>query len=241
MNLLESKTTKVLRDSMAMITNMAKSLNLHKKQIALNSDLLNVVMKKLGSYRDQYLNKEFMATLSPPERQALVTNIQNFGQVMKDLQDEINYLDMDKHSHFLRSTIDYMEEAYMLLNFIFEDMQKDSGEIAYAKLSCIKPKNFSKAEYKIQIMNLEAELDVLLNDLGAELGEIYMGITNILIMIQFQAVYTSLSLAWKWLCLEVDRDKKADTQAYKKIEIPKEVKPEIPKAPEDKSETDIKN
>lgn len=229
--LTTSRRAKVIRDTIAQLLNMAKSVHLHKDQIVKNSGTLKLVMDKLTKFREQYNDEEFMKTLSPPEQQALIKNAQAYATTMRELQNEIDYLDMNKYPPALSTALNYLEEAYMLFNFILVELVGENGEIAFQKLAVIKPKNFAKGSYKNQIMNLETEFDVMIADLRDELRADFPSDFDEIIVFYHYAL-KSLVLGWEWWKLEVDRDKTGDSKSYKIIEMPKEVVPEKPKSPE---------
>jgi len=226
--LQDSKIAKIMRDTMAQVTNMVKSLNYNKGAILHHQKTLQTVMKKLESYHTQYKDKEFVKTLSQPEYTALCQNAHNYSQTMQEVQKEIDYLDMGKHSQYIHNVINNLEVVYVTLNHIFEDILLDSGEIAMNKLAVINPNKFTKFDYEIQVNNLESELDVFVNDLSINIKEDLPK----LIEHEYLQVYHHAMLAWRWMILEMARIKGKKPPRITDIKLPEEVMPEIPDSPE---------
>ena len=223
---MEPRKLSFLSVNIALLVNLIKNLSINKKAVVTHSATLKSVDVRLEQWREQYQNKEYMATLSAPEQQVIFKNAQNFWATHQELEKELEYLEFSKVPSFIVNAINELEHGYLLIEWLSNEVGK-TGEIIIPHLTCIRPDTFDKGAYKNQIDSLYSELEAISYDFykddvlkNAECSPMLIPISD------------HLTVAACWLQKEKQRLTTEALPELKIIKLPKEIVPEVPKAPE---------
>ena len=216
----------VLLANVGYIINLAKTVNMNKEAMDTHTSTVKAGQSRLDGYTKQYENKEYMETLSPAEKKCLSENAQNVYMTLQSLSKELDYLEMSKQNTFVVNALSQLEHVYLLLEYLIEDMGK-TGETILPHLTSIKPKHFDKATYRVQIEGLYAEVEALAYDFYSD--NVKAGASNLMTV----GIADHLMVASMWLLREKERTQQEASPEVRKIELPAETTPEVPKGPAD--------
>jgi hypothetical protein len=212
------------------ITNYLKSLNINKDAIATHALTLKAARIKMDKWQEQYQSEETRKSMSPPEQQNLMKNMQNLYGVYQELQKELDFLDMSKQTEYVVNAVKELEHAFLLIEWLQDSIGKN-GEIILPHLTCIREKTWEGGKYKNKVDSLFSEVEAIAYDFyqdqvvsTREVGEEF----PILIPIA-----EHLIVAGCWLNKEKQRLVTEALPEIKKIELPEEVKLEVPAGPEE--------
>lgn len=223
---MNARVIEQLLVNIGQITNLSKSLNINKEAIDYHLSNKREAEKRLERYTEQYKNEEYMRTLSPPEKKCLMDNAQNVHMVHQSIIRELDYLDLNKQPLFILHSIAELEHVYLYLEYLLNLVGKN-GETILPHLQAIKVKHFDKANYKNQINSLYSELEALTWDYHQDTFVERVNLDE-----KYVPVFEHLAVATMWLQKEKERLEVEALPEIKKLEIPAETTPEIPKAPE---------
>lgn len=228
---MKSRTLKLFMEIIGALTNLSKGLDINKEAITIHSNTLNEARKKLSNYNEQWSNKEYMATLSPPEYQNLSKNASAVYQVQEQLVKELDYLDMTKHPFFITHAIAALDKAYIVTEYFYKEKIGECGDIVVPKFYVINLKHVDKASYKQMVENLYIELDALTADFLEE-SEEYATKAPFVSTLLLGTISGHLVEATMWFTKEKERLKVEALPTINEIKLPEETLPEIPAGPE---------
>jgi hypothetical protein len=228
---MKTRELEFLMINLGVLINLTKSVNINKEAIDHHVTNLRIAQKKLDGYTEQYNNQEYMKTLSPAEKQCLSTNAQNVYMAHQSIQKEIDYLDMSKQPTYIFRASNEMENVYILLEYLI-DLRGKSGDTILPRLTCIRPDTFDKGKYKNQIDSLFSELEAIAYDFHKDHVETITEPMDAMSSI----ISDHLIIASMWIKKEKERLTTEPVPEIRKIKIPAETTPEIPKGPD----TDVK-
>lgn len=223
---MKSRELALLLANVGHVINLAKTVNMNKEAMDIHTSTVRAGQNRLNGYTQQYEDTEYMKTLSPVERKCLSDNAENVYTTLQSLSKELDYLEMSKQNTFVINAINQLEHVYLLIEYLIDDIGK-TGETILSHLACIKPKHFDKATYRVQIEGLYSEVEALAYDFYSD--NVKAGITNMMAA----GVADHLMVASMWFLREKERVHQEAPPEVRKIELPAETVPEVPKSPED--------
>lgn len=211
-----------------------KSMNSNAAPMKKHMDTFNVLYTKLEGYQAQHTDKEYMESLSGPEKNALRYNTQSYYETLQEVKKELDYLDMSKYPLQLSNAMYYLERFNILGEHVLENDILEDGKIAYSDFTNINPKKFESLSYKTQAVQVEAEFKALVIEMkklitNTKADTVYPELLGIQMLV---ILYSDLCLSSTWASKEVVRCNTEKEPEIKEIQIPKEVSPEIPKSPQ---------
>lgn len=228
---MKSRTLKLFMETIGALTNLSKGLDINKEAVTSHSNTLNEARKKLESYNEQWKNKEYMATLSPPEQQNLSRNASELYRVHGMLEKELDYLDMTKHPLFVAHAISALDKAYVTTEYFYKEKIGECGDVVVPKFYVINLKHVAKTAYKQMVDNLYAELDALTADFIDEVEE-YAKNNPFTHTLMLGAITGHLVEATMWFSKEKERLGVEGLPEFTEIKLPEETTPDIPAGPE---------
>lgn len=228
---MKSRTLKLFMETIGALTNLSKGLDINKEAVTSHSNTLNEARKKLESYNEQWKNKEYMATLSPPEQQNLSRNASELYRVHGMLEKELDYLDMTKHPLFVAHAITALDKAYVTIEYFYKEKIGECGDVVVPKFYVINLKHVAKTAYKQMVDNLYAELDALTADFIDEVEE-YATKAPFTSTLMLGAITGHLVEATMWFSKEKERLGVEGLPEFTEIKLPEETTPDIPAGPE---------
>ena len=226
---MDSRKLKLIKDTIGLIDNIAKGLNINQKAIKVHSSTINAVRARLEKYDNQNKDAEYMKTLSPIESQTFMQNVKNMYDTHEKLRKELDYLDMTKYPTYLANATQALDKAYLLTDYIYKNILGECGDIVIPHLTCIKEKHVADATYTQMILSLSTELEAYVHDMYED--HIHAEFNPELLV--FMPVYTYLIEAYQWMDNENTRLKSEAIPEIAQIDIPAELVPELPKSPKD--------
>ena len=232
---MDSRTLKLIKDTIGLIDNIAKGLNINQKAIKVHSSTINAVRAKLEKYTEQNKDAEYMKTLSPIESQTFMQNVKAMYDTHEKLRKELDYLDMTKYPTYLLNATQALDKAYLLADYIYKNILGECGDIVIPHLTCIKEKHVADATYTQMILSLSTELEAYVHDMYEDhIKSMYdTQFTTTLSTTLLLPVYNHLIEAYQWMDNENTRLKSEAIPEIAKIDIPAELVPELPKSPKD--------
>ncbi len=222
---MDSRSLKRILDKTGLIDNICKGLDINKETVKKHSSMLSQVTTKLNNYQKDGRSEELMKTYSPPEKQALYQNVQNLYKTYQELNKELEYLEMTKHPSFLQKAIEALDKAYLVIEYMYKNILGECGDLVPPKLTCIKLKYIDQSTYTQMIYSLMTELEAFVHDIYED----YIHAEFNTELLTFIPAYSNLVEAYMWIQKENERLKVEALPEIRKIEIPAEIFPEIPK------------
>ena len=212
------------------IINMMNAMSINKEAVVTHSSTLKEARAKLDKWKELFQNESYKATLSPAEQKAILDNPQAMYNVHQELVKELDYLDMTKHTTFFTNAINELTHGFLLIEWLSEEIGK-SGRTILPHHIALRADTFDKGKYKNQIDSLYSELEALAHDLYVDYvipsKESVESVRPMLIPIS-----DHLTASACWLLKEKQRLTTEALPELKVINLPEEIKPELPAAPE---------
>lgn len=226
---MKSRELALLLANTGQVIALAKTLNINKDAIDRHTETVRAGQKRLDGYTLQFEDKEYMATLSPAEKQNLSMNAQNVYTTLQSLNRELDYLEMSRQNSFVINAIHELEHVYLLAEYIIETVFGRTGETILPHLSILRPKTFEQGKYKNQIENLYAEVEAIAWDFHED---------HIRVLQENMAIpiCDHLSVASMWFKREKERLVTEPVSEIKKIDLPAETTPVVPEGPTEHKE-----
>jgi len=228
---MKSRTLKLFMETIGALTNLSKGLDINKEAVTSHSNTLNEARKKLEKYNEQWKNKEYMSTLSPPEQQNLSRNASEVYRVHEMLEKELDYLDMTKHPVFVAHAISALDKAYVVTEYFYKEKLGECGDVVTPKFYVINLKYVSTTTYRQMVDNLYTELDALTADFIEEVEE-YATKSPFASTLMLGGIMSHLVEATMWFLKEKERLGVEGLPEFTEIKLPEETLPEIPAGPE---------
>ena len=225
---MNARQITILFTNVSQIINLMRTVNINKEAVVIHSSTFKTIGLILEKWREQYQNPEYMKTLSLVEQQTLGVNAQNFYRVYMELQKELEYLDLSKQPTFLASAANELDKAYLLLEYLLNEIVGKTGETILPHLTSLRAKTFDGGKYKNQIDSLYSEVEAQAHDFYVDhvTGQDIATYKPMLI-----PICDHLTLAACYLQKEKERLLIEALPEIKKIDIPKIEEPVIPEGP----------
>ena len=235
---MKNNQLELLLANVGQVLNLMNGLNINKEAIATHAATLKTVRIKLDKLKEQYSDKAYMAILSPAESKAILDNAQANYNTHQELVKEIEYLDMAKHPSYLTNAVNELTHAFLLIEWLSEEIGK-SGRTILPHLTCIRVDTFNNGKYRTQIETMYSELEAISYDFYVD--QVFGLITPINPVLEGYSdripmlipISDHLTVAACWLKKEKERLLTEALPETKKIDLPTEIFPEIPKGPKD--------
>ena len=221
---MNARQITILFTNVSQIINLMRTVNINKEAVATHSSTFKTIGLILEKWREQYQNPEYMKTLSLVEQQTLGVNAQNFYKVYMELQKELEYLDLSKQPTFLASAANELDKAYLLLEYLLNEIVGKTGETILPHLTSLRAKTFDGGKYKNQIDSLYSEVE-------AQAHDFYIDHVIDTDQPMFIPICDHLTLSACYLQKEKERLLTEALPEIKKIDIPKIEEPVIPEGP----------
>jgi len=211
------------------ITSFLDNLDINAETVAKINKLGEKAFKIYNELHGTIKNEEEYKKLSPIEQQALHENTRTYAELLTAMNQELAYLLQSKHPLALGDCLGKITEVNMLFDHIIDRWGGQDGKFKYSTLKHVREKGWEKIKYKDKIFNLSTELDLLTEDVGAQLNDnpILMEPTERTVL---NDIYVSLVVALAWLNSEYDRIEKEGMPEAREFTLPEL---QVPKIPED--------
>jgi hypothetical protein len=213
--------------NVSQILAMMGTVNINKENAAIHAATLKTARTKLDKLQALRQDEVYWKSLSPEEQRVLMVNAQNIWEVHQKLVKELDYLDISKQPTFLSSAVSELNHGFLLLEWLSEEIGK-SGRTILPHLPSLRADTFDKGKYRNQIDTLYSDLEAIGHDFYQDFIKTGNAINGLMLI----PICDHLTVAACWLNKEKQRLLTEELPKLEKIELPEEVKPEIPIAPE---------